>query len=56
MLMARVIDSNPIIMDHYRNLILLNPTYSKSELYFEWKMDGDKSPIEYSDGLDGVSN
>ena len=34
----------------------INPTYGKSELYFDWKKDGDKSPIEYSDGLDRVSN
>ena len=27
----------------------------KSEVDFEWKIVGDKSPIEYSDGL-GMSN
>ena len=32
-----------------------NPTFGKSELDFEWKIDGDKSPIEYSDGL-GMSD
>ena len=26
-----------------------------TELYFEWKIDGDKSPIEYSEGL-GMSD
>ena len=32
-----------------------NPIYGKSEVDFEWKIVGDKSPIEYSDGL-GMSD
>ena len=32
-----------------------NPIYGKSEVDFEWKNVGDKSPIEYSDGL-GMSD
>ena len=32
-----------------------NPVYGKSEVDFEWKIVGDKSPIEYSDGL-GMSD
>ena len=69
MLMARVITSKTIwgfdnttifgykfycggnINHSYRD----NPTFGKSELDFEWKIDGDKSPIEYSGGL-GMSD
>ena len=29
-----------------------NPMYGKSEIDFEWKIVGDKSPIEYIDGLE----